>query len=252
VFCCFSLIALWGGFRGAFIMMVMTFALLFYLERLYRTWLFLPTIFMLLAAGGGLALFAPRLPLPIQRTLSVLPLIKTDPMVRMDAEASTGWRLEMWQEVIPQIPQYLLLGKGYAFSAIEQAQIGRDSMGSFELVGEYHNGPLSVIVPFGMFGVIAFVWLLIAGVRVLYHNYKFGDPAYHNINTFLFGYFIARVIFFMAVFGGLSGDLPVFLGLLGLSISLNGGVAKPAVAPEPKPVFTRFNPHPSARRPVSA
>jgi hypothetical protein len=37
-----------------------------------------------------------------------------------------------------------------------------------------------------------------------------------------------------------------------LSISLNGGVAKPAVAPAAKMVFTRFNPHPTARRPVSA
>ena len=125
-------------------------------------------------------------------------------------------------------------------------------MESTELVGDYHNGPLSVLLPFGMFGAIAFVWLLVAGVRVLYHNYKFGDPAYQNINTFLFAYFIAKVIFFLGVFGGLHGDLPVFLGLLGLSISLNGGVAKPAVAPEPKPVFTRFNPHPSVRRPVSA
>jgi hypothetical protein len=123
---------------------------------------------------------------------------------------------------------------------------------SFELVGDYHNGPLSVLLPFGMFGAIAFIWLLVAGVRVLYHNYKFGDPDYQNINTFLFGYFVAKVIFFMAVFGSLHSDLPMFLGLLGLSISLNGGVAKPAVAPEPKLVFTRFNPHPSARRPVTA
>ena len=52
VFCCFSLIALLGGFRGEpFIMMVMTFALLFYLHAVL-TWLFLPMIFMLLAAGG--------------------------------------------------------------------------------------------------------------------------------------------------------------------------------------------------------
>ena len=95
------------------------------------------------------------------------------------------------------------------------------------MVGDYHNGPLSVILPFGIFGAIAFVWLLIAGLRVVYRNYRFGDPAYHHFNTFLFAYFAVKVVIFFVIFGSLHSDLPQFLGLLGLSISLNGGVAKP-------------------------
>jgi hypothetical protein len=248
----FILLSVATGFRSTVVIFLLTLAVLFFLERLHRTWLLLPAILLSLAGGGVLGLFAERLPLSFQRSLAVLPFIHLDPMVEMSAQSSTGWRLEMWHEVIPQIPQYLLLGKGYAFSANEQWQIGGANLEATELVGDYHNGPLSVLLPFGMFGAIAFIWLLVAGVRVLYHNYKFGDPAYQNINTFLFGYFIAKVIFFLAVFGSLHGDLPMFLGLLGLSISLNGGVAKPAVAPAAKMVFTRFNPHPSARRPVSA
>ena len=99
---------------------------------------------------------------------------------------------------------------------------------------------------------IGFVWLLVAGIRVLYQNYQFGDPAFHHINTFLFAYFVVRVIFFFVVFGSFDSDLPVFLGLLALSISLNGGVAKPVVVPQPKIVFNRFKLHPSVRRPVGA
>jgi hypothetical protein len=106
------------------------------------------------------------------------------------------------------------------------------------MVGNYHNGPLSVILPFGIFGAIAFVWLLVAGIRVVYRNYQFGDPAYHQINKFLFVYFVVRVILFFAVFGALEADLPMFLGLLGLSISLNGGVAKPMVVPWPTVEFS--------------
>lgn len=102
-------------------------------------------------------------------------------------------------------------------------------MESFELVGDYHSGPLSVILPFGIFGSIAFVWLLLAAGRVIYQNYKFGDPAFHNINIFLFAYFVVKAIFFFIIFGSLHSDLPLFLGLLGLSISLNGGVVKPGV-----------------------
>jgi hypothetical protein len=248
----FIMVSVATGFRSGVVIFALTLAVLFFVERLHRTWLLLPVVLLTFAGGGLATLFADRLPLSFQRSLSVFPFIHLDPLAEMSAQASTGWRLQMWEDVIPEIPQYLLVGKGYTFSALEQAQMGRADMEAVELVGNYHNGPLSVLLPFGMFGAIAFLWLMVAAIRVLYHNYRFGDPAYQNINTFLFAYFVARFIFFLAVFGSLDSDLPLFLGLLGLSISINGGVAKPAVAPQPEPVFTRFNPHPSLRRPVSA
>ena len=36
------------------------------------------------------------------------------------------------------------------------------------MAGDYHNGPLSVLIPFGIWGLAAFVWLLVAGARFLY------------------------------------------------------------------------------------
>jgi hypothetical protein len=250
-FCLFVAISLVGGFRGTLITLMMTFALLFYLERLHHTRLLMPAIFALLVGGGLLVLFAQRLPYPIQRSLAFMPFIPIDPMVRMDTEGSSEWRVNMWRDVVPQIPQYLLVGKGYAYSGTEQAQIGQN-VEAFELVGNYHNGPLSVILPFGIFGSIAFIWLMVASIRVVYQNYQFGDPAYHNINTFLFAYFVVKVVFFFTIFGSLHSDLPLFLGMLALSISLNGGVAKSVVVPQPKIVFNRFKLHPSARRPAGA
>ncbi len=250
--CLFFLVALFGGFRSTLILLVMTFALLFYFERLHRTALLLPAILVLVLGGGLVAVFAGRLPLPFQRSLAFVPYIPIDPIVRLDAQGSTEWRLQMWRDVVPEIPHYLLVGKGYTFSGTEQAQIGQ-GLEATELVGDYHNGPLSVILPFGLAGAIAFTWLLFASIRVFYHNYQFGDPAFHTINTFLFTFFVAKVIFFCIIFGSLHGDLPMLLGMLGLSISVNGGVAKREVAPqEPAIVFNRFKLHPSARRPVVA
>ncbi len=250
-FCFFFLVGLSTGFRSALILLVMTFALLFYLERLHHTRLLLPVIFASLVGGGLVVLFANRLPLSFQRSLSFVPGLKLDPVVRFDAASSTEWRLKMWREVVPQIPQYLLVGKGYSFSRNEQLMM-RNGLEGTELVGNYHNGPLSVIIPFGLFGAIAFVWLLVAGIGVVYHNYQFGDPAYYHINKFVLAYFVVKVIFFFAIFGSFHSDMPMFLGLLGLSISVNGGVAKPVVVPQPKVVFNRFKLHPSVRRPVSA
>jgi hypothetical protein len=251
--CTLFLLTLLGGFRSTVILLMMTFALLFFLEGLHRTSLLLPAIFVMVLGGGLVTVFASQLPLPFQRSLAFVPYIPIDPLVRMDAQGSTEWRLQMWQEVVPEIPHYLLVGKGYGFSGIEQYQIGMRGLEGFELVGDYHNGPLSVILPFGLFGVIAFTWLVVAGIRVVYHNYRFGDPAFQTLNTFLFAYFVVKAIFFCAVFGSLHSDLAMFLGLLGLSISINGGVAKPVAVPQPPAiVFNRFKLHPSVRRPAGA
>jgi hypothetical protein len=100
--------------------------------------------------------------------------------------------------------------------------------------------------------MIGFLWFLWAGFQALYQNYRFGDPAYHCASAFLLAFFVVRAVLFFTVFGGLRGDIAVFVGLVGLSISLNGGVAKPAAVPRPKVVFDRFKLHPSVRRPVSA
>ena len=101
------------------------------------------------------------------------------------------------------------------------------------MVGNYHNGPLSILIPFGIYGAIAFVWFLIAGLRVLHRNWKFGSPALRNVNGLLLAAFAARALFFLCVFGSLHSDMAVFVGLLGLSVALNGADAYLAPAEQP-------------------
>ena len=90
------------------------------------------------------------------------------------------------------------------------------------VAGDYHNGPLSVIIPFGLLGAIAFTWMLAAAIRLLYHYHRFGDPALQRVNTFLLAAFVAKTLFFVFIFGALYSDLITFIGLVGLAISLNG------------------------------
>ena len=88
-------------------------------------------------------------------------------MAAESARASSDWRVQMWHEVIPEIPHYLLLGKGYSIKAEELGKgasaFGGESFSGAELAGDYHSGPLSVIIPFGLWGVIGFLWLIGAG-----------------------------------------------------------------------------------------
>ncbi|HVM47505.1 MAG TPA: hypothetical protein VMU04_05725 [Candidatus Acidoferrum sp.] len=251
------LIGLLGGFRSALLLMAMTFALLFFLEGLHHTKLLLVLTSVAFLGGTLMLAFANRLPFYMQRSLAFLP-VDIDPLARLSAESSSAWRLQMWSELLPQVPDYLALGKGYAINPREMEMLGFSRTGESgiqgaELAGDYHNGPLSLIIPFGVFGVIGFVWFLWAGFRVLHHNFQFGHPEYQHLNTFLFGYFCVKVVFFFVVFGGFASELMSFTGLVGLSISLNGGMAKSAiVTPEAKPVFNRFRLHPSVRRPAQA
>jgi hypothetical protein len=48
------------------------------------------------------------------------------------------------------------------------------------------------------------------------------------VNTLLLAAFTARTIFFVVVYGSLETDMAGFVGLLGLSVALNGAVAAPA------------------------
>ena len=169
--------------------------------------------------------------------MAFLPL-PIDPMVRQDADASSEWRLSMWKAMLPKVPQYLWLGKGLAFTQEDMAfalsqtnerALTEDEWGS-ALAGDYHNGPLSVIIPFGLWGMIVWIWFQVAGLRVLYRNYCYGDPDLRIVNSLLLAAYIGRSLMFWLIYGSFHQDLVQYTGLLGLSASLNGGVAQPGLA----------------------
>jgi len=171
---------------------------------------------------------AQKLPLVVQRTLSFLP-VKLDPLVNDSAKGTIEWRLEMWRALVPQVPQYLFKGKGYAldpndlYMAQQSALRGfAPSSSIYSVGGAYHNGPLSILIPFGIYGMIGFAWFVLAAVKVLWYYYRNGNPALQQANSFLLAAFIAKLIFFLFIFGGLHYDLFMLTGLVGLSVSLNG------------------------------
>jgi hypothetical protein len=227
----------YGGYRSSVALFVLIFFVQFWFEGLHRTKA------ILVGVLGGVFVLAvmvtqvDRLPYSFQRSLSVLP-IKVDPVVAYDAKVSSEWRLQMWEVVLPQVPRYLWLGKGYGLDSREIAlmnelqKTGRaSSMEVAMLAGDYHNGPLSIIIPFGIYGMIGFLWFIGAAFWVLVMNYRYGDPAFKKVNTFLLAYFTARVIFFFVVFGAMNSELSFFTGVVGLSICLNHGVKRPVRAP---------------------
>ena len=112
----------------------------------------------------------------------------------MSADTSTEWRLAIWQALLPQVPKYLLLGKGYSFSA----QTFNESMGlgatfknnidaadnPLALSSDFHSGPLSLVIPFGIWGVLVWLWYMAAGFYVRLAQlslWRPGAPAHQSI-----------------------------------------------------------------------
>lgn len=234
----FAVCTLFGGFRSIIIMCGLVFALQFFMERLHRSKVMPVFIFAGVIAVTLIIPFAGKLPFTFQRSLAFLPL-ELSPAARMDADDSSEWRLQIWRDTWPKVPQYLLLGKGYAISdsdlQITFNQNFRDISvaESVSVSGAYHSGPLSVLMPFGVWGAIALLWFWFASLRVLNNNLRYCDPAFRTINIFLFAYFITKVFMFLVIFGAIEGDLATFAVLIALSISINGGICRPAVVKVP-------------------
>jgi len=239
-----AMLVLTGGFRSSVIGVLIVLALLFYMEKMHQTGVMLVLILVGLMSAVLVVPLASHLPHTFQRSLAFLPL-DISPEVRMDAEGSTTWRVEMWKALLPQIPQYLLLGKGYAFSA----ETFNESMGvnamfqhnidasqdPLALSSDFHSGPLSILIPFGIWGALVWLWYWLAGFWVVWRNFRYGDQDLRHINVFFLALFISKCVTFLFVFGGLVEDMGSFAALIGLSVAINHGVMQPAPAVQPAP-----------------
>jgi hypothetical protein len=238
LFAAATLMIFLGGFRIKILAYCFVLGLLFVMEGLHRT-----RALLVILLGGILGMvlifpLAPHLPYTAQRILSVLP-VDISPEARDSAESSTEWRINMWKAVLPQVPRYLLVGKGYAITMEDFEIMGRDSafhsvdasQQGLALSGDYHNGPLSVIIPFGIWGVIVFLWVVIAGMRVMYCNYRHGDASLRTVNAYFLAFSLYIFLRFLFVYGSLTNDLTYFASTIGFSVALNGGVCRPAPRP---------------------
>jgi hypothetical protein len=234
-----------GGYRSYIVLAVLLVGILFVLEGLHRTKVLAISIGVL---GLTVALVLPNirmLPLTVQRSLSILPL-DIDPVAKHDAQGTLDWRFEMWKAVLPEVPKHLLLGKGFGYSGTDyyltQEALRRGLIrASYEdtiISGNYHNGILTLIIPFAIWGMIAFIWFCIAAIRALTYNYRYGDSRLKTLNRYLLAAFVTRCLFYFGVYGQFDLDMASFAGLVGLSVAVNGGirvrhsVPLPAAAPQ--------------------
>lgn len=223
---------LFTGFRSFLLLFLFTLGFQFFLEGLHRTRAVSVVLALLLLGGVAVLPNAEKLPAVVQRSLSFLP-IQINPAIRQDVSGSTNWRIRMWEDLRWDVPKYLLLGKGYAINpnelsfAQENARRGFGADYSESMIaGNYHSGPLSLVISFGVWGVLAFGAFLLGSLRYLYHQYRKGLPELKSINRLLLSLFCAKTLLYLVVYGSFSFDLFLFTGIIGVSVSLNGPVTR--------------------------
>ena len=231
-----------GGFRVVLISYLSVCGMLFFLEGLHRTQMSLVLIFGLVIGGVLVVPFADKLPSTFQRSLSFVPGLKLDPEVVLNAEGSKLWREGIWADTWPKVPQYLLLGKGYSLSAEDFTMMGDgtfangigakmdQSQVALAISGDYHNGPLSTLMPFGIWGAITYFWVSLTALYILYRNYRYGDPELKTVNAFLMVLAIQKFFGFFFIFGAYSSDLGDYAKLAGFSIAMNWCICGPPKA----------------------
>jgi hypothetical protein len=224
-------LGLFSGFRSALVFPLLLMGCYFFAEKLYKTKYMPLLIISCILVGSFLIPFAERLPLSIQRCLTIFPL-DLDPSAIADARGSSEWRIQIWRSISADIPKYFWLGKGFSIDPKDLffAQLGTmETSSQFEnaiVAGDYHNGPLTLIMPFGIWGVLCFLWFTVASIKVLWLNWKNSAPEVLNVNKFFFLYFIAKLIFFIFIFGAFYVDILFFTTLVALSLSINRGVLR--------------------------
>jgi hypothetical protein len=175
------------------------------------------------------------LPFSIQRTLSFLPG-SWDPVVALDAEASTEGRLSWWKRVIEEnLIQNWWFGDGFGASVIDVELAARSGTGELAFVtGALHNGPLTAVRYVGVVGLLLFYALMIASAVYACRCVRWcKGTLLQPVAIYLAIQLVWFPINYALIFGAYDGDLPqeIFLVAL-LRLVMRMAENLPAIKPQ--------------------
>jgi hypothetical protein len=243
-------IASMGGFRGALLGIIGVTLVFAWLSAPHRRGALLTAC---AAAFLGLVAFAhfagPHLPSPMQRVLTIVPFSKVDPTIRMDADHSSQWRINLWQETLrTEVRPHLLIGRGLSFDpnkllpqytqTIDEWLVSQN----FITTGTFHNGPLGTLVLFGIPGLLCLLTLMFSAVvkHLRIHRMEWHDPLLRQIHLVFLCYVVYGTLSFLLIFGDLTYGLAGYFASLGflemLDHARREAVDTPTVAKIPAPL----------------
>ena len=166
------------GFRSKLVGLIMaTFIFGFILSRFKLRYIIVSTL-----VGVFLWIFAivisPHVPRGLQRTLSFIPGAYSDVRTGKDALESVEWRVEIWKYCWEKAPEYFWVGRGSAFNVYDAVgDLRRSDIMEFTpwfayMTRSYHSGPLTLLIDYGVLGLIIGSWLLILILKITVNGAK--------------------------------------------------------------------------------
>jgi len=217
-----------SGHRLAFIELIILIFLFYYLD--YRTRLKLRFILKLsifsIITIFVIAFFSSELPESFARIISFIPFVKTKAGIEADATGSVDFRLIMWAMSLTEIPKYLIIGKGLAVKPIQSIMTNSGYYSSLEWffdMGALHNGPLGMLLNFGVagfiFGIAVFVHYLKKSINL---TKKLAGTGHYLVAKVLIINAAINVIVFILFYGDMQTNFPdVIFSLAFIALFLN-------------------------------
>jgi hypothetical protein len=211
-------ISLMSGHRiGLLYNGLLLFFVAFYFPPILRRKYIGIMIFSGIIALGLLIAFVDILPLSFQRSLSVIPFLNVSDIALSDASGTTEWRIELWNMLLKEVPDYLWVGKGLGFDLAYASHIFSyvkdNNVTFFTVVHNYHNGPLSMLIDFSVFGLISGIGFMLTSIAHFskYIKKEWNSPDLKYFFIAFLAYFCSLTVNYIIVYGDMSSAFMKYL-----------------------------------------
>lgn len=202
------------------------------------------SVFVLAFAYGA----SERMPLAVQRTISVLPGISIHSQAKIDAQGTLEVRRMLRKAGVELVPFYLWIGRGFGLDTQDYSwQWDPTTVTGHVNMGRFYNGFLGLLVNTGLAGTTFMLIFLGMGSRtswhILQHLRTYGsDDTFSRVCKLLTGLWISNTIAFLFLHGDSEYAMKTFSLQAGLLICchelLKARLQPQAIVPneDPSPV----------------
>jgi hypothetical protein len=234
----FGLLGL-SGFRSRLISQLVLTAAFFYFRSTNRRSYIIKAVLVGCCLWLAVIVVSPVLPPGLQRAVSFVPGVKISLAQSMNAQSSTEWRFEIWKECLNQVPEYALIGRGIAFNVWETIT----KLGAFDvqqrsqwfmfLTHTYHSGPLTLLVDYGVPGLLVMLMIHFVFVRKCFRagNIISGENDYvYRFACFFAAMVLEQIFAYWALFGKTESLCVTIFSMGVLHIALQSAIENKTVS----------------------
>jgi len=158
------------GYRSRLVMLVAIAFGFGYFKSKTKSMYILKTFTLIIIGWISTIVISPILPDAMQRAISFIPGVSINYQVALNAQDSNTWRVEIWKYAMIELEHYWIIGRGLAFNvkdALDQIGLAVGEGNPFQNfhTHNYHSGPITLLIDFGLPGLICGLFFTIFAVR---------------------------------------------------------------------------------------